>query len=69
MSYGGMRNSASRAIEYLSQLLISVDVNFDPLKLVCIGFTPKLFRLSLPNINTNSAHNPYTDSNKYIKSL
>ena len=45
---------------------ISVDVNFNPLKSFCIGFTPKLFKLSLPKININSAHIPYTDSIKYL---
>ena len=39
---------------------ISVDVNFNPLKPFCIGFTPKLFKLPLPKININSAHIPYT---------
>ena len=45
---------------------ISVDVNFNSLKSFCIGFTPKLFKLSLPKININSAHIPYTDSIKYL---
>ena len=45
---------------------ISVDVNFNPLKSFCIGFTPKHFKLSLPKINMNSAHIPYTDSIKYL---
>ena len=45
---------------------LSVDVNFNPLKLFCIGFTPKLFRLSLPKTNINFAHIPYTDSIKYL---
>ena len=46
---------------------ISVDVNFNLLKQFCIGFTPKLFKLSLPKININSAHIPYTDSIKYLR--
>ena len=45
---------------------ISVDMNFNSLKLFCIGFTPKFFKLSLPKININSAHIPYTDSIKYL---
>ena len=45
---------------------ISVDVNFNSLKSFCIGFTPKLFKLSLPKININSAHISYTDSIKYL---
>ena len=45
---------------------ISVDVNFNSLKSFCIGFTPKLFKLSLPKININSARIPYTDSIKYL---
>ena len=45
---------------------ISVDVNFNSLKSFCIRFTPKLFKLSLPKININSAHIPYTDSIKYL---
>ena len=45
---------------------ISVDVNLNSLKSFCIGFTPKLFKLSLPKININSAHIPYTDSIKYL---
>ena len=45
---------------------ISVDVNFNPLKSFCITFTPKFFKLSLPKININSAHIPYTDSIKYL---
>ena len=44
---------------------ISVDVNFNPLKSFCIGFTPKLFQLLLPKINMNFAI-PYTDSIKYL---
>ena len=45
---------------------ISVDVNFNPLKSFCIGFTSKLFKLSLPKININSAYIPYTDSIKNL---
>ena len=45
---------------------ISVAVNFNPLKSFCVGFTPKLFKLSLPNTNFNSANIPYTDSIKYL---
>ena len=45
---------------------ISADVNFNSLKSFCIGFTLKLFKLSLPKININSAHIPYTDSIKYL---
>ena len=30
---------------------ISVDMNFNQLKSFCIGFTPKLFKLSLRKIN------------------
>ena len=45
---------------------ISLDVNFNPLKSFCIGFTPKLYKLSLLKISINSAHIPYTDSIKYL---
>ena len=41
-------------------------MNFNSLKSFCIGFTPKLLKLSLPKININSAHIPYTDSIKYL---
>ena len=44
---------------------ISVDVNFNALKSFCIAFTPKPFKLSLPQVTVNSAHIPYTDSIKY----
>ena len=45
---------------------ISVDVNFNALKSFCIAFTPKPFKLSLPQVTINSAHIPYTDSIKYL---
>ena len=45
---------------------ISVDVNFNALKSFCIAFTPKHFKLSLPQVTINSAHIPYTDSIKYL---
>ena len=45
---------------------ISVDVTYYPLKSFCIGFTPKLFKLSLPKININSAHILYTDSINHL---
>ena len=32
----------------------------------CIAFTPKPFKLSLPQVTINSAHIPYTDSIKYL---
>ena len=46
--------------------IISVDVNFNALKSFCIAFTPKPFRLSLPQVTINSAHIAYIDSIKYI---
>ena len=46
---------------------ISVDVNFNSLKSICIGFTPKLFKFLIPKININSAHIPYIDSIKYLR--
>ena len=45
---------------------ISVDVNFNALKSFCIAFTPKPFKLSLPQVTINSAHIAYTDSIKYL---
>ena len=45
---------------------ISVDVNFNPFRSFCIGFTPKLFKMSLPKINNNSAHIPHTGSIEYL---
>ena len=45
---------------------ISVDVKFNALKSFCIAFTPKTFKLSLPQVTINSAHIPYTDSVKYL---
>ena len=45
---------------------ISVDVNFNALKSFCFAFTPKPFKLSLPQVTINSAHIPYTDSIKYL---
>ena len=45
---------------------ISVDVNFNALKSFCIAFTPKTFKLSLPQVTINPAHIPYTDSIKYL---
>ena len=43
-----------------------VDVNFNALKSFCIAFTPKPFKLSLPQVTINSAHISYTDSIKYL---
>ena len=36
------------------------------LKSFCVAFTPKLFKLRLPELNINAALIPYTDSIKYL---
>ena len=44
----------------------SVHVNFNELKLFCIAFTPKHFKLSLRKVTINLAHIPYTNSIKHL---
>ena len=59
------RHALQELLNICHSYSISVDVNFNPLKSFFIGFTPKLFKLSLPRININSAHILYTDYIKY----
>ena len=46
---------------------ITVDVNFNGLKLFCVAFTPKLFKLRFPELYINAALIPYTNSIKNLR--
>ena len=45
---------------------IGKDMNFNTLKSYCIAFIPKLYKLTLPSLHTNSLLISYTDSIKYL---